>query len=252
MAAADGAFGGTAEPVTASIPTAGMAAGTHVLSVRGRDAAGNWGPAATVSVTVSASNAIFADGFETGLSAWSSVSGGSRVTATAAARSQGALGMQATVSGNTPAYVQDTSPANEATYAATFAFKPNGTTTNGNPTDILSALSGGTSPAQVLAIQYRRVTGPVRLQLRLSVARKGGTTTTGWYTVGEAWHTVGVTWSSGTSASAALRIDGATAETLTRLDTSARRIETARLGPSGGLGSGMAGTEWFDAFASTR
>ena len=160
--------------------------------------------------------------------------------------------MQATISGNTPAYVQDATPANEATYTASFALKPNGTTTNGSAVDVLSALTGGTAPTQVLAVQYRRVTGPVRLQLRLSVARKGGTATTGWYTVTEAWHIVGVTWASGSSASATLRIDGATAETLTRVDTSARRIETARLGPSGGLGGGMAGTAYFDAFTSSR
>ena len=253
MAAADGAFGGSSEQVTAAIPAAGMAPGAHVLSLRARDAAGNWGPVATVTLTVSTANAIFADGFESGgLGAWSSASGSARLAVTSAARGAGAYGLQATVAGNTPSYVQDVSPANETSYLAAFAFKPNGTTTNGNPTDILTALTGGTSPAVAFSVQYRRATGPVRLQVRLSVARAGGTSTTGWYTIAEGWHAVAVSWSSARSASASLRLDGVVAETLSRLDTSARRIETARLGPSGGLAAGMAGTEYFDAFSSSR
>ena len=255
MAATDGAFGGTAEGVSVAIPTAGMAAGSHALRVRARDAAGNWGATASITLTVSAANAIFSDGFESGgLGGWSLTSGAvpSRIAVTAAARRDGSYGMRSVVSGNTPSYVQDTTPANEAIYAASFAFNPNGTTTNGAATDVFTALTGGTSPTSALSVQYRRLTGPIRYELRLSVARAGGTSTTGWYGVSNAFHTVAVSWSSARSASVALKLDGTTKQTLSGLDTSARRIETARLGPSGGLGSGMSGTEMFDSFASTR
>ena len=130
MAAADGAFGAPAEGLTASIPTAGMGVGAHVLTVRARDAVGNWGPGGSVTLTVSASNAIFSDGFESGgLGAWSLASGApARIAASAAARRDGAYGMQAKISGNTPSYVQDATPASESSYVASFALNPNGVT----------------------------------------------------------------------------------------------------------------------------
>ncbi|WP_421741688.1 multicopper oxidase domain-containing protein [Cellulomonas sp.] len=55
VAAADGAYSGPTEGVYADIPLATVAAltnGSHVVSVRGRDAAGNWGPVATGSLVV--------------------------------------------------------------------------------------------------------------------------------------------------------------------------------------------------------
>lgn len=255
MIASDGVFGAAAEGVTAPVATAGMAAGVHTLQVRARDAAGNWGAPVAVTLMVTSSTDVFADGFESGgFGAWSLTSGAvpARLAVTAAARRDGAYGMQSVISGNTPSYAQDASPSNESAYSASFAFNPNGTDTRGATTDVFTALSGGTSPATVLSLQYRRVTGPVRLQLRLSAARSGGTRSTAWYTVTSAFHTVAVTWSSARSATVSLAIDGATRESLTRLDTSARRIETVRLGPSGGLGSRMSGTELFDSFRSTR
>ena len=43
MAASDGSFNSTAENVTATVDTSGLAPGRHLLFVRGQDAAGNWG-----------------------------------------------------------------------------------------------------------------------------------------------------------------------------------------------------------------
>ncbi len=48
MGATDGSFDASTEAVVASIPLAGRPFGETVVSVRGRDAAGNWGPVATV------------------------------------------------------------------------------------------------------------------------------------------------------------------------------------------------------------
>jgi hypothetical protein len=53
MAAADGAFDEPVEPVQAVLSTAGWSVGRHLLFVRGRDAANNWGPVAAVFVDVS-------------------------------------------------------------------------------------------------------------------------------------------------------------------------------------------------------
>ncbi len=43
MAASDGSFNSTVENVTATVGTAGLAPGRHIVFVRGRDANGNWG-----------------------------------------------------------------------------------------------------------------------------------------------------------------------------------------------------------------
>lgn len=52
MAAADGAFNNTTENLTAKLNVASWGLGTHSISVRARDGAGNWGPVATLTLTI--------------------------------------------------------------------------------------------------------------------------------------------------------------------------------------------------------
>ncbi len=54
MTAVDGTFNSTVEAVTATVNTSGLSTGRHILYVRGKDAANNWGPfsAAFLEVTV--------------------------------------------------------------------------------------------------------------------------------------------------------------------------------------------------------
>jgi murein tripeptide amidase MpaA len=52
MSAADGAFDSADEAALATIDTADLAPGRHILFVRGRDAEGNWGPTSAVFLTV--------------------------------------------------------------------------------------------------------------------------------------------------------------------------------------------------------
>ncbi len=54
MAATDGTFNSTVENVTAAVDTTGLSAGRHILFVRGRDAANNWGAFSAVFLTVEA------------------------------------------------------------------------------------------------------------------------------------------------------------------------------------------------------
>jgi len=54
MAPTDGAFNETGEAVTASIPTASLSPGNHTVYVRGRNAAGFWGPVSAASFVVTA------------------------------------------------------------------------------------------------------------------------------------------------------------------------------------------------------
>lgn len=52
MAAADGSFNSTLEAVTANVDTSGLSTGRHIVFVRGRDAANNWGPFSAVFLDV--------------------------------------------------------------------------------------------------------------------------------------------------------------------------------------------------------
>ena len=54
MSAADGSFNSVTETATAGIDTTGLALGDHTLFVRGRNAAGFWGPIQAVSFAVTA------------------------------------------------------------------------------------------------------------------------------------------------------------------------------------------------------
>lgn len=54
MAAADGAFNSTVEAVTATVNTSALSAGRHIIFVRGRDAANNWGAFSAVFLHVEA------------------------------------------------------------------------------------------------------------------------------------------------------------------------------------------------------
>ena len=159
------------------------------------------------------------------------------------------LGMQATISGNTPSYVQDTTPANETSYHARFYFNPNGTLTGTSQHDILVGRNAGGTV--IFRVQYRRTAAGL-YQIRAGAARSGGTTYTSWYSVGNAAHSIEIAWQSASSASFSLYVDGALRQTLAGLNTSAYRLETVRLGPASGLSASMSGSEYYDAFVSTR
>ena len=159
------------------------------------------------------------------------------------------LGMQAVISGNTPSYVQDDTPANETSYRARFYFNPNGTSTGGTQHDILVGRNAG--GAVIFRVQYRR-TGAGLYQIRAGTVRSGGTTYTAWYSVDNAAHSVEIAWQSASSATFSLYVDGTLRQTLTGLNTSAYRLETVRLGPSSGLNASALGTEYYDEFVSTR
>ena len=132
MVAADGAFGGTTEAVTGSVATAGRSDGEHLLWLRARDGAGNWGTTTPLGLAITPADGIFADGFESGTTgAWTSTSGGSRVAVTPVAAAAGQLGLAVTVVGMAGGYVRDGTPANLTAYRARFTFAPNGTTTPG-------------------------------------------------------------------------------------------------------------------------
>ncbi len=71
MSPADGGFDETIEPVELTVDLTGVGSGRHLVYLRGRDAAGNWGAFSARFVDID-SQPVFADGFESGdTSAWS-------------------------------------------------------------------------------------------------------------------------------------------------------------------------------------
>jgi hypothetical protein len=52
MAAADGTFNSTVEPIVANVNTSGLAPGRHMIFVESRDASGAWGPPTAIFFTV--------------------------------------------------------------------------------------------------------------------------------------------------------------------------------------------------------
>ena len=202
------------------------------------------------------SDVIFSDGFESGsFSAWSATGGNAaRVSVTSGgAQSTSTRKMQARIGGGASGYAQDNTPTSGTLYHARFYLNPNGLTTGigSNPTaiDLVDGLNA--SNGVIFRAQYRR-SSSTGYQVRLTVARAGGTTSTSWYPImNNAWNALEIVWQSANPASASLYTAGVLRQTLTGLNTSASTLEAVRLGPQGSLG-GISGTAYFDNFASTR
>jgi subtilisin family serine protease len=213
-------------------------------------------PTATVTPIATATATrvpfLFADGFERGsTAAWSGGASGSGLSVTPSAAMGGpgsTLGLRVALSGAAASYVSDLSPTAETAYHARFYFHPNNTSTGSSQHDIFQGLNAANSG--VLRVQYRRTSSA--LQVRVGAAVASGTSYSSWVTISNAAHALEVGWQSAKAATVILWVDGTAAASLSNQDTSAARIETARMGPSAGLTSSTSGTEYFDSFASTR
>lgn len=233
--------------------------------VRARDSLGNWGAAVSIPVTIVRPNVIFRDGFESNdASAWDGVTGAARLTYTTSANMHGTgtRGMQVRLpgAGGANGYVTDNSPLAERTYHARFYFNPNNSNPGGggNGRIVLggyTADNGGGSNR--FTVSYRLSGG--NRQVRLSVVRSGGTTSTNWYTVPSATPSlIEVFWQAGTATTATLTVDPTlpgpvtSTQTLTNLNTGAgNRIESVRFGIQGLAGT-RTGSLYLDSFASAR
>jgi hypothetical protein len=250
MTPADGAFDTSIESIRSTIGASDLAAGEHVVWLRARDLAGNWGPTTPAVFTIAPADLVFADGFENGgLSAWSTITGAGQLSVSTAAAIAGRNGLTVTLNGSTAAYLSDNSPAAEASYHARFLLDPRTLATQGGTIGLFAARSA--SGATVLRIQYQRTTAGAS-RLRATISRQGGSTNTAWFTITDLAHPVEIAWQSAPSARVTLWIDGLAKQTLTGLNTSTYKIDSVRLGPSSGLGSGMTGSAAIDGFVSTR
>jgi hypothetical protein len=187
------------------------------------------------------------------MSAWSAaVTGGGRLSVTSAAALAGSYGLQAQISGGTPIYVADTSPAAESQYHARFAFAPNSAALkSGTTQDLLDALSatGGT----VFSAQMRSVSGVY--QLRAVAATGSLSRASSWYTLSNATHSIEIVWqaastSGGSNGAISLWLDGTLKQTVAGVMNGALRVDEVRLGAPTISGT-ASGTERFDSFTSS-
>ena len=246
-----GAFGSPNVVLSATIDVSSWPLGPHTIAVRARDAAGNWGTAASTVLDVGLANNILTDGFESGnFSAWSSTGGTpGRISATLGSTQAGTYKMEAQVAQNTSGYVQDNTPAAETSYHARLYFNPNNMTINTTPRTIFSGLDAATQT--VFQVQVRFSGG--NYQASAMASHAGGMAATNWFNISNnAYTAIEIAWISGNPASFSLYTGGTLQQTLTGLDTSAFTLDAALLGPQGVL-NGLNGTIWyFDSFVSTR
>ncbi|MBE2238985.1 MAG: multicopper oxidase domain-containing protein [Caldilineaceae bacterium] len=234
--------------LAATVDVSTWLTGGYVLSVRTRDAAGNW--SLPVSVTLSIDDLLFTDSFESGgVGAWSASTGAVNVTP-GAAMNGGAWGMQVAIAPGAMAYVTDATPDALTSYGARFYFHPNGSRAPNAGVTIFAALNASNNT--VFAIQYRRPNPASAPQIRGVVMRAGGATNTGWVTLANAPQAVEVVWQSGNSTSFALYVDGVRRQVRNNLNTSAYTLESVRMGPVAGLAGTLTGTQYFDEFTSKR
>ncbi|MCI4065925.1 multicopper oxidase domain-containing protein [Micromonospora sp. R77] len=217
--------------LSATVALNGFSRGSHTLRVRARDALGTWGAPGTVTVTVDPPNAIFADAFTAGTSAWSQVVG--TVSAGSGQLVAGTVG-----------YVVDATPAADTSLHAKFDLTLGTINPQTATVTVYQLRNAAGSPLAV--VQYRRSNGVN--QFRLGLLRPAGWAYTGW--VAAAGGTVRVDWSSATAGAATLKVGTVTVGTLTG-DTSGYLVESAALGLVARTAT-TSGSLSFDTYASTR
>ena len=245
--ATDGTFNGISESVAATVDTGTWTPGLHTVSVRARDAAGNWSSVSPVSVT--APDILFRNGFESGtLAGWSAVKNPNRLSVVAAAALNGTRGLRVSLARGTPAYVVDTSPNAQVAYRARFMFHPRTSKTAGAAVDVfVGRTAAGTN---IFRIQYRRTTAG-RLQLR-AVERVGATQRAGaWVTISNRAHTIEISWRAAARGGLTLIVDGRNRGTVAG-NTRLLRLDEVRLGASGGVAARVSGRFDIDRFSSSR
>ena len=217
-------------------------------------------PTFTATFTPSASDLIFADGFESGnLSAWTANSNDlGDLSVSSAAALVGSQGMQALIDDANTIYVTDDTPNAEPRYRARFYFDPNSISmASGNAHFIFKGFMGTSTSTEALRVEFRNSAGAY--QIRAALMLDGGTTwvNTNWFTISDASHFVELDWRAAAGVGAnngglTLWIDGTQQADLTGADNDTWRVDRARMGALTGIDAGTSGTCYFDAFESRR
>ena len=241
------AFTGLAPTISVSSP----AAGNYTVSVRLRDALGNWGGSRSATLTVTSPIPVgFSDGFESGTlpGAWSSRSttNTTRLAVATNAALVGTYGLRA--QGNNTNYVQYNLTPSAPVYDARFVFRPNANRSSSQV--IFAAATSSSFSNTVYRVRYRLNGSMPQVQIQV------GTTNTNpvWsnLTGGSANNVIDVVWQAAGSAGSApgtlrLMVNGVRVQTLATTSTAAPA--SIRLGSVSNGSSSI--VEFFDAFASS-
>jgi FtsP/CotA-like multicopper oxidase with cupredoxin domain len=258
LIAADGAFDQPTENLRGAFNVSSWSQGDHLFSVRARDAAGNWGPVVTVTLTIRGRRivGIFSNGFEAGnLAAWSQAVGPVTVNNTAAM--VGNFGLAVTIDTGVPAFVangviaREDVPSSEAVYSARFYFDPNGADTAGLQHAIFVAKDG--YDTSIFAIEYRHIQQlSTPYEVRAWALTSSGQQFTAWYPLEDGPNVLEIGWESSETGTMSLYVNYDLAETLADIETNDYLVNRIELGAPEGLTSAMQGTEYFDEFVSVR
>jgi hypothetical protein len=198
---------------------------------------------------------VFSNGFEAGtLAGWTkSTTNSGKLSVSAASALAGSFGMQAVMTGTTSMYVTDSTPVALPGYHARFRYSPNGASIGGtNGHDIFVGLDA--NGKTLVVAQARAATGGY--EIRVGANSSGTVKYSAWTAVTNAAHTIEVSWQAATTSVgknglASIWIDGTLKQSVAALTNGTQRLEDARLGPQN-LSRTVTGTEYFDAFASTK
>jgi len=248
LAAQDTSFDSNSEAVEGYLTNiGGWTNGDHTVSVRGKDAAGNWGPASTyiVSVTGNPLATILVDGFEQGnLDNWGLAVGN---VAVGARLDGGLVGLQAKLDGGKSSYLIDRTPSGEASYRASFLMDAS-QVSSGARFDIL--VGKDANGIDIFGVEIE--TSAAGAEVRAWALQAGERQYSQWHHTGAGAQTVQLRWLSASKGLLELSINGKTAAFMQNLDTSASRLENVLLGASSYLSPTLSGSMYFDAFASYR
>ena len=209
----------------------------------------------TTTTTPVAPDAVFSNGFEAGtLAGWTkSTTNNGKLSVSAASALVGSFGMQAVMAGTTSMYVTDSTPVALPGYHARFRYSPNGAVVGGtNGHDIFAGVDA--NGRKLIVAQVRAATGGY--EIRVGANSSGTVKYSAWTSVTNAAHTIEVSWQAATTSVgknglASIWIDGTLKQSVAALTNGTQRLEDARLGPQN-LSRSVTGTEYFDAFASTK
>jgi hypothetical protein len=160
--------------------------------------------------------------------------------------------MQAVMAGTTSMYVTDSTPAALASYHARFRYSPNSVNVGTNGHDVFVGLDA--SGKTLVVAQVRSATSGY--EVRLGANSSGTVKYSAWTAVTTGAHSIEVSWQAATTGPgrnglAGIWIDGTLRQSVASLTNGSMRLEDARLGPQN-LSRSVTGTEYFDAFASTK
>lgn len=250
LSAQDGAFDSPNEVVTAVINASGWTNANHTISVRSKDAAGNWGPVVqtTLSVTGNAMNHVLLDSFESGnlMSVWNFAT--PNVYNSYGAALEGVRGARVMLREGLASYLVDRTPSAEASYRASFLLNTNGLATAGAGVDIFTGEDAEGNA--IFGLEYAR--GVESAELRAWVISGGERSYTAWTRLADSAQKVEIAWHSGARSSFWFTVDDKPVTILRDVNTSAYRLETVKLGVNAGYAADIFGSLFFDAFESYR